>query len=167
MAGQPAIQQATMTKRPVQGFSQKEFMPGDDMDEENKDIEKTLSKLPQSHRDLVQGYNWKFHPGNTLNGDEEHVGYIDDMDQEIAVAGPWNYGREFTILHEVGHKVWENFVTPEMRKQWEHIVANTKEKQKQSPEELFCMAYANHYVKNKIVIHTHPQWEAFIEALPQ
>jgi hypothetical protein len=137
------------------------------MDEEKRDIEKTLSKLPPSHAALVKGYRWKFHSGNTLNGDEEHVGYIDDNDKEIAVAGPWNYGREFTVLHEVGHKVWETFVTPQMKQQWLHIVAKTKNRQDQEPEELFCMAYANAYAKNKIVIHSHPTWEHFIKGIPQ
>jgi hypothetical protein len=141
----------------------------DNMEEEKGDIKKTLSKLPPSHAALVKGYRWKFHPGNTLNGDDEHVGYVDDSQKEIAVAGPWNYGREFTILHEIGHKVWDNFVknNPKLVRQWHHIVANTKNKQNQEPEELFCMAYANHFVKNKIVIHTHPEWDRFIEALPQ
>jgi hypothetical protein len=141
----------------------------DNMEEEKGDIKKTLSKIPPSHAALVRGYRWKFHPGNTLNGDDEHVGYVDDGQKEIAVAGPWNYGREFTILHEIGHKVWDNFVknNPELVRQWHHIVANTKNKQNQEPEELFCMAYANHFVKNKIVIHTHPEWDRFIEGLPQ
>jgi hypothetical protein len=148
----------------------KEFMQmmgGDGMAEEKDDIQKTLGKLPKSHAALVKGYRWKFHAGNTLNGDDEHVGYIDDGDQEIAVAGPWNYGREFTILHEVGHKVWENFVDPHMRQMWSQIVSRTKHKQNQNPEELFCMAYANEYVKNKIVIHTHKEWSDFIKRLPQ
>ena len=112
-------------------ISFKEFVKANDMDEEKKDIEKTLKKLPHSHASLVKGYKWKFHSGNTLNGDNQHVGYIDDSDKEIAVASPWNYGREFTILHEVGHKVWENFVTPQMKNQWNKIVANTKNKQEQ------------------------------------
>jgi hypothetical protein len=144
-----------------------QMMPNDGMDEEKRDIQKTLSKLPPSHAALVKGYRWKFHAGNTLNGDDEHVGYVDDGDKEIAVAGPWNYGREYTILHEVGHKVWDHFVNPQLRQEWTHIVANTKNRQEQEPEELFCMAYANHYAKNKIVIHTHKEWEEFIARLPQ
>jgi len=146
-----------------------QFMQGgmqDDMDSEKADIAKTLEKLPDSHAELVQGYNWKLHPGNTLNGDEEHVGYMDDQDKEIAVSSPWNYGREFTVLHEIGHRVWEKLVPPQYKKMWFQIAQNTEEKQDQSPEELFCMAYANHYAKNKIVIHDHPQWHEFIERLP-
>lgn len=148
-------------------FIQQQMMSGDSMDEEKRDIHKTLSKLPPSHAALVKDYQWKFHAGNTLNGDDQHVGYVDDGSHEIAVAGPWNYGREFTILHEVGHKVWDHFVTPQMKQEWHHIVANTKNRQDQEPEELFCMAYANHYVKNKIVIHTHKAWEQFIARIPK
>jgi hypothetical protein len=149
---------------PAQG---RQFMQGDNMDEEKRDIEKTLGKLPPSHAGLVRGYRWKFHAGNTLNGDDEHVGYVDDNTKEIAVAGPWNYGREFTILHEVAHKVWEQYVSQPMKKQWHQIVAATKHKQDQEPEELFCMAYANHYAKNKIVIHSHKEWDDFIKGIPQ
>lgn len=147
----------------------KEFMqnaPSNDMGEEKRDVQKTLSKLPPSHYDLVKGFKWKFQGGNTLHGDEEHVGYMDDQEKEIAVAAPWNYGREFTVLHEVAHQVWE-LIPDQLKQQWEQIVANTKEKQSQSPEELFCMAYANHYAKNKIVIHDHPEWHQFIKNLPK
>jgi hypothetical protein len=143
------------------------FQQNDNMIEEKGDIKKTLSKLPSSHSQLVKGFKWKFHGGNTLNNDDKHVGYIDDSSKEIAVAAPWNYGREFTILHEVGHKVWENFVKPypELVEKWTNIVKRTRNKQKQSPEELFCHAYANFYVKNKIVIHDHPEWRDFIKNL--
>ena len=135
--------------------------------EEQGDIEKTLSKIPLSHRKLVQGYDWKLQGGNTLKGDGEHIGYVDRMNKQIAVAAPWNYGREFAILHEIAHQVWEQ-LPKEIKKAWFHVVANTKgKKQDQNPEELFCMAYANQYVKNKIVIHDHPEWKAFIAELPQ
>ena len=139
----------------------------DDMDSEKADIAKMLKKLPDSHAALVQGYNWKLHPGNTLNGDDEHVGYMDDQDKEIAVSSPWNYGREFTVLHEIAHRVWEKLVPPQYKKLWFQIVHNTQDKQDQSEEELFCHAYSNHYVKNRIVIHDHPQWHKFIDSLPQ
>ncbi len=92
---------------------------------------------------------------------------MDDRNKEIALAGPWNYGREFTILHEIGHRVWESIVPPEMKKQWVAIVQQTKHKQNQEPEELFCMAYANHYAKNQIVIHDHPEWHRFIDSVPR
>lgn len=135
--------------------------------EEVTDIKKLLHKIPKSHAQLVKGYGWKFHPGNTLNGDEEHVGYMDDLEKEIAVAAPWNYGREFTILHEIAHRVWEHLVPEEKKKEWKEIVKRTDEKQEQSAEELFCMAYANNYVKNKIVIHDHEEWKEFIKGLPK
>lgn len=145
----------------------REFLQQQDgMAEEREDIRRTLAKLPASHANLVRGFSWKFHAGNTLNGDSKHVGYMDDQDKEIAVAAPWNYGREFTLLHEIGHRVWER-LPPDLQKQWHYIVANTKNKQEQEPEELFCMAYANHYVKNRVVIHDHPEWHRFIEGLPK
>lgn len=133
--------------------------------EEKKNLAHMLEKLPPSHRSLVQGYRFKFQPGNTLDGDDQHVGYMDDESKEIAVAAPWNYGREFTILHEIGHRVWEK-LPEQIHKAWAHVVAHTDKKQKQSPEELFCMAYANYYAKNKVVIHDHPAWKKFIANLP-
>lgn len=135
--------------------------------EEKSDIGRTLSKIPPSHADLVRGFNWKFSAGNTLKGDDQHIGYIDTRSKEIAVAAPWNYGREFTVLHEIAHQVWDNLMTPEQKSMWENIVANTKNKQNQSPEELFCMAYANFYAKNKITIHDHPEWNNFVKGMSQ
>lgn len=135
--------------------------------EEVSDIRKLLNKLPNAHANLVKGFKWKFQPGNTLHGDKQHVGYMDDLNKEIAVAAPWNYGREFTILHEIAHRVWENLVSPEMKSNWNKIVKNTDDKQDQSAEELFCMAYANYYTKNKVVVHDHPEWREFIEELPK
>lgn len=143
-------------------FTFKKFM---EKSEEQEDIEKTLGKLPRSHRALVHGYNFKFHGGNTLAGDDQHIGYMDAGEKEIAVAAPWNYGREFALLHEVGHTVWER-LDPKLQQQWAKIVKRTKEKQAQSPEELFCMAYSNFYSKNKITIHDHPEWNEFIKNLP-
>lgn len=145
-------------------ISFKQYFQQNDMEEEKGDIKKTLAKLPESHAALVKGFQWKFHAGNTLNGDDQHVGYVDTHSKEVAVAAPYNYGREFTILHEIAHRVWERFVAPDPRlvHEWKQIVARTKNKQKQGPEELFCHAYANYYVKNKIVIHDHPEWRQFI-----
>jgi hypothetical protein len=143
----------------------REFLFEQEQTEEEKDIQRTISKLPPSHRRLIKGYTFKFHSGNTLDGDDEHIGYMDAKPKVIAVASPWNYGREFTILHEIGHRVWDHLVNDDQKKLWIKIVKNTKNKQKQSADELFCMAYANHYAKNKIVIHDHPEWNQFIDGI--
>jgi hypothetical protein len=134
--------------------------------EEKQNIMDMLSKLPKRHRQLIKGYRFKFEPGNTLKGDDDHVGLIDQDRKTITVAAPWNYGREFTLLHEVAHMVWEVFLTPAMKMMWKKIVASTKHKQNQNPEELFCMAYANHYAKHKVEIHNHPEWDEFIQRIP-
>jgi len=135
--------------------------------EEEEDLNGMLEKIPQSHRDLVADYKFKLQGGNTLKDDGDHIGYMDSGTEEIAVAAPWNYGREFALLHEVAHVVWENLVSDELRQKWQKIVNRTKEKQNQNAEELFCMAYANHFAKNKIVIHDHPEWHDFIKELPK
>jgi len=135
--------------------------------EEEEDLNGMLEKIPQSHRDLVADYKFKLQGGNNLKDDGDHIGYMDSGTEEIAVAAPWNYGREFALLHEVAHVVWENLVSDELRQKWQKIVNRTKEKQNQNAEELFCMAYANHFAKNKIVIHDHPEWHDFIKELPK
>lgn len=160
----------------------KEFMQqnmtSDGMGEEKKDIQNTLSKIPEPHRNLIKGYRWKFHAGNTLNGDDEHVGYVDDNDKEIAVAAPWGYGREFCALHEIAHKVLDN-LPPNIKHQWLTLFNKTKNQQMhhaddenkaaldQSPDEIFCMCYATFYSKHKNMTYVNPQWMQFIKNLPQ
>ena len=130
-----------------------------------KDVKETLAKLPKKHSDLVKDFTFKFQASNTLNKDNKHIGVIDLKKKEITIAAPWNYGREYTILHELAHLIWQQFVDKKMRAKWTEIVKNTKDKMKDVPEELFCMAYANYYAQNQIVIHTHPEWEKFIKLL--
>lgn len=132
--------------------------------EVEKNVKNMISKLPKGHQKLLKGYKFRYTPGNTLKGDDQHIGYIHK--DKIVVAAPWNYGREFTTLHEIGHLVYEYKMTPELKKEWAKIVKNTKNKQNQNAEELFCMAYACHYAKHKIAIHDHPEWHDFISKIP-
>jgi len=132
--------------------------------EENKSVKEALSKLPKAYKKLVKGFKFKFLDGSTLHGDEEHVGYMTNSPKVIAVAGPWHYGREFTFFHEIGHLVWEQLIDKEKRAEWKKVLAATKDKrQHQGDEEMFCMAWANFYSKNKVVIHDHPEWRAFMK----
>jgi hypothetical protein len=144
----------------------KEFLIESEKMEED-DLKKTLHKIPAEHRKLVKGYGYQTQGGNTLKGDNEHIGFNDLSKHKIVLAAPWNYGREFALLHEIGHMVWEKYISPnpEKKKEWMAIVKKTKDKVHQNAEEVFCHAYANHYVKNKIVIHTHDKWEKFIKSL--
>lgn len=133
---------------------------------ENKnDIKKTLGKIPRKHYSLIKKYKIKLEPDNTLKNDKDHIGFIDEKNKKIKVAAPWHYGREFTLLHEIAHSVWKYLVSSKNKKKWKKIVKNTKNKQKQNDEELFCMAYANYYAKNKIEIHNHEKWNEFIKLL--
>ncbi len=133
--------------------------------EEEKNLLHTLGKLPKAHAALVKGYKWSFQDGNTLDGDDKHVGVIDDKKKKITVAAPWNYGREFTALHEIAHRVWEKYMTKELRAEWSKVVKKNKDRMKQNDEELFCMAYANAYANQQVVVHTHPAWEKFVKSL--
>jgi hypothetical protein len=146
----------------MQGF--KKFIT--EATEEEKNIRDTLKLLPKSHKKLVDGYKFRWQNGNTLKGDDGHIGIINPKTKTVTIASPWNYGRQFTFLHELAHKVWEFMLDDEARKAWAKIVKNTKNKLKQNAEELFCMAYANFYAKNKIVVHNHPEWMEFIKNVP-
>jgi hypothetical protein len=130
-------------------------------EEEEKNVKAMLKKLPPKHASLLHGFHFHYVPGNTLGGDSEHIGVIDQ--DKITVAAPWNYGREFTTLHEIAHMVWEKLLTPQIKKAWSKVVPKNPKRQKQNDEELFCMAYANHFAKHKIEVHNHPAWDAFIK----
>lgn len=131
---------------------------------EDDDVKATLAKIPKSHQKLVKGFKIVFEPRNTLEGDDGHVGMVINKPKKmIRIASPWNYGREFTLLHEVAHLVWAVFMTPELKKEWGAITKRTKDKKKdENEEELFCHSYANTYAKNKVTIHDHAEWDKFI-----
>lgn len=147
------------------------------MGEEKNDILKTLDKLPMSHRNLIKGYSWKFQGGNTLNGDDQHVGYMDSHEKEIAVAAPWNFPREWCALHEIAHVIFEH-LPQNTKHQWIQLVHRTLRKQmeenpnaqdslNQNPEEIFCHSYACFFSKHKIATYDNPEWMNFIKNLPQ
>ncbi len=134
--------------------------------EESKNIKTTLAKIPKRHQALVKGFDYKFQVGNTMKDDDENIGQVDFKTKCITVAAPWHYAREFTVLHEIAHMVYET-LKPKVKQAWCKIAKKLKkdpnrETQSQSDEELFCMAYANTYAKHKDVIHDHPEWEEFI-----
>jgi len=131
--------------------------------EQEENIKKTIAKVPKKHSALIKGYKFKWQCDNVLNGDDGHVGVIDPNDKTITVCAPWNYGREFTFLHEIGHLVFDRFCSPKWRDEWAKTVKKNINRQKQSNEELWCMCYANYFVKNKIVVYTHPEWEAYMK----
>lgn len=135
--------------------------------QQSKDVEDSLDKLPKSHRKLIKGYKIKWHHDNTLPGDEDHVGLLNPERKTITIAAPYNYSREHTLLHELGHMVWQNIMTPELVEKWKKIVKRTKDKPKQNAEELFCHAYSTYYCKNKNEKFNYPEWMEFIKDLPK
>lgn len=132
-----------------------------------KEAQESIKRLPKAHRELVRGYKFYFEPGCTLKHYPDSVGLVqlEGNKKIIKVAAPWNYGREFALLHEIGHLVYEKYMAnnPKLKKKWQKIVDNTKHKVNQNAEELFCHAYANTYAKNKITKHDHDDWEKFIK----
>jgi hypothetical protein len=133
--------------------------------EEKKNVEAMIAKLPKGHQKLLNGYKIKYTPGNVLNGDDGHIGYIHK--DKIVVAAPWNYGREFTTLHEIGHLVYEYLCDKKWRDEWKKTVKKNPKRQKQNDEELFSMAYACYFAKHKIKVHDHPAWHDYMEKFCQ
>lgn len=138
-------------------------------DEENKDVRKTLEKIPKSHSDLVKDYEISFQSKNSLRGDDKHIGFIDEKNRKIVISAPWNYGREYTLLHEIGHAVWKYLVGEDKKGEWKKTVAKVRSKNKkeldQNDEEIFCMSYAQHYAKNKLCKYDHEELDEFISSI--
>lgn len=139
------------------------------LENEDEDAHKSLGKLPKAHQKLAHGFKLTFEPSHTLKGDDGHIGEIilDPKHKQIRVCSPWNYGRSFAFLHEIGHLVWANYVKGKpLEKEWNKLCEKVKDKKKdEPPEELFCHCYANNYVKFPLVIHDHPEWNKFIKNL--
>jgi hypothetical protein len=136
--------------------------------EEEENLLKTLSKVPSSHKKLLDGYKIKYIDKTTLDG--ESVGM--KCGKKISISNSWNYGREFVTLHEIGHMVWEKVLSKKDKIDWKKLISETKEEQKiktkskslnQSDEEIFCMAYASKYSKHPSVVFHNDRWLNFIE----
>jgi len=129
--------------------------------EEEKNVKATLKKIPKEHAALIKGFNLKFTPNNTLKNDKKHIGFIHK--KNIVVAAPYNYGREFTLLHEIAHMVWEKLVSKELKEKWNNLYKKYKKKLGQNSEEIFCMIYSNIYVRHKLETYDNKELEDFIK----
>lgn len=134
--------------------------------EEKNNVENTVKKLPEGHQELLKGYKINFTGRNTLNGDKNHIGYI--FKNRIEVCAPWRYSREFTVLHEIAHLIYEKLMTKELKAEWAKIAKKNKKQNQDNNEENFCMAYAATYSKHPPMTHYHPEWIKFIkEKVPE
>lgn len=135
----------------------------------HQEAQKSLRRIPAAHRRLTRGFSFKFHTGDTLDGDDESIGkVVTGPRKAITVASPWYYPREFALLHEVGHLVWAKYVkgTP-LEKKWRAAVSGAKKPVKQNDEELFCHSYAQYFSVNKMQKYNIPRWMAFVKSLPK
>jgi hypothetical protein len=131
--------------------------------EEEKNLQKTIAKLPNKYQKLLKNFNIKLTCKNTLNNDKDHIGVIHKFD--IEVAAPWNYGREFTFLHEVAHLIWEKLISQKEKKEWKYLSKLYKNTPKMNNEELFCMFFASAYATHQIETYNHPKLIKFIKSL--
>lgn len=133
---------------------------------EDKAVKETIARLPAPHRALVKGYDIRFEPGNTLKDDPGHVGrvYIGGKDKTITISSPWNYGREFTLLHEVAHFVYNKFVIKtKWEAAWYKIYKAESGPKKEGAEEAFCHSYAAFYCKSPPEKFCIKSWRKFME----
>ena len=136
---------------------------------EDEDVQKTLAKIPKAHKNLVKGFKFLFEPHNTLQGDDGHVGMITNQgSKRIIVASPWRFGREFTLLHEIAHLIWNSLVVASKKEEWKNILKKHKDlSNEKNQEESFCMAYANYYSQRPLAIYNITSWMSFIKKLSQ
>jgi len=138
-------------------------------EEEKEDINRTLEKIPEEHAKLVKDYEIVFQKSNTLDGDKKHIGLIDEKKKRITIAAPWNYGREYTLLHEIAHAVWKFIVDEKKKKNWKSLLRAERSKNSknlgQDDEEIFCMIYAQVYAKNKMEKYKNKTLEGFIKGI--
>ena len=85
----------------------------------------------------------------------------------ITICAPWNYGREFILLHEIGHLIWDNLMSNDQQKKWKQIYKKTKmiKKDRQSAEEIWCHAYAASYVERPPMAYYKPEWVKIIKSV--
>ena len=131
------------------------------------DTKKTIKKLPKEHQLLLKGYKISFESGCSLKNDKNHIGYNDLNKRKIVVSGPWHYGREFTLLHEIGHLIWFHYMKNDKAKQatWKALVKATPNKVDQQAEEVFCHTYANLYSKHKMISHNQKKNKKFVKSI--
>ena len=141
----------------------KEFL----VENENmKDAQKTLSKLPKSYQALIKNYKFEFQPNMTLNGDKRHIGIIDEKNKKITLAAPNFFGRDFVLCHELAHCIWKTLL-PEMKEKWHKIAKPYLKELKDTSEEIFCHSFANYWCHNPLVKYDIPVLKNFIKNLPK
>lgn len=144
---------------------------------ENKTDEEALAsikKLPKSHQKLVKDYKFKFENGCNLKGYPDSIGLIhigNDDKKLVRISAPWRHSREFAVLHEIGHLVWQHVLDNKSKSEWKDLIKNHRKKlhkdaaKEKNEEELFCHHYAQHYCQNKVIRYNHDKLDDFIEKL--
>lgn len=138
--------------------------------EEKTNLIKSFSRVPKKHRNLIHNFEIEFINSTTL--DKKNVGL--KCGKKIKIASPWHYSKEFVVLHEIGHVVWES-LSKKIKNKWKKLLEKTIEDQKtksnsksalnQSSEELFCMSYAATYCKHPSTSFYNKKWISFIKSL--
>jgi hypothetical protein len=59
--------------------------------------------------------------------------------------------------------IWEKLLSDKDKKEWNSLYEKHKKELKQNAEEIFCMVYANTYVKHKLKTYDKPELEKFIK----
>ena len=139
----------------------------------DNEVEESLKKLPAGHRALIKDYKFKFENGVNLKGYPDSIGVIhlgNTNKKLIKVAAPWRHSREFAMLHEVAHRIYEKIMTKKLRKEWSKLLKTVKlhkdAAKEKNEEELFCHHYSQYYCVNKVIRYDHDKLDDFIKKLP-
>ncbi len=133
---------------------------------EDKAVRETINKFPERYRSFLDDYDIRFEPGNTLRDDPGHVGrvFIGGNNNTITIASPWNYGREFTLLHEIAHLIYDRFVkNTEWERKWKKVYKLEPGPKREGAEESFCHALAQYYVTTKVSKFDLKPWKKFMD----
>lgn len=135
--------------------------------EQKNDVLKTLEKIPNKFSNLIKPFEIEINSRHSLKKNKRYVAYVQTHPKpKIVISSPWHHSIEFSLLHELGHIVWNNFVKKDLKKEWKELVKNTKNKRTdESDEENFCHAFASMYSKYKYSIHDNESWKTFISKL--
>ena len=111
----------------------------------------TLNKIPESHwKGATFEWHYSLNPLGIYHGLGPH-GRYDDKNDIVKLRNTPQLQRR-TIVHEIGHRVYNKVLTPAEREKWEKASVNEAPRMRQwgieyfLPEELFAELYADMFL---------------------
>ncbi len=137
--------------------------------------ERFLARMPQAALEKIAAINYSRERaigrfGNELAGKTRYNPDLKGYEIEIYRHGGFENIRA-TIAHEVGHVVFEEFLTAEERKEWEELYADSNEfvttRAIRSQEEDFCECFTKFHLLPGWLERRHEKKYTFIKKINQ